>query len=121
MSDARGLLPDRPISWDIQAGMGVIQVERARLRGVLGDLILLTARRWPARLEAACRTEAGAARFSVSWVRPDIGNERGDRVEPGEDLLWQPVQEYAERNGGRLERTKGAVPQAAVHLIIPAQ
>jgi signal transduction histidine kinase len=108
MSDARGLLPECSITWDIQAGHALLHVEAALLRSVLCDLLGLTARTCPRLpLEAGCASAEDRVIFRVSC--PEAQTESGYR-DPHEQLLWASLRCFVSRNDGRLECATPPVP-----------
>jgi hypothetical protein len=101
MSDARNLLPECSITWDIKAGHALLHVESCCLRSVLCDLLELTARKFPhAPLEAGCGSEEDRVVFGISCQEATTDNDYSD---PQERLLWSSLRYFASRNGGTIE------------------
>jgi len=101
MSDARRLLPECSIDWDIKAGDALLHVEAALLRSLLGDLLILSARKCPRQLlEAGCALAGERMVFSIAC--PNVKIEDGYR-DPHEELLWSSLRHFAARNDGTLE------------------
>jgi hypothetical protein len=101
MSDARSLLPECSMAWDIKAGHALLHVEAALLRSLLGDLLSLTARKCPrALLEAGCAAADDRVVFSISCQNAKAENGSRDRHE---QLLWLSVRYFASRNDGLLD------------------
>ena len=101
MSDARTLLPECSIAWDTKAGEAVLQVEPGLLRGVLGDLLVFTARKGSGQpVNAGCSSEINRVAFSISC--PTI-NKDHRQADPLDDLLWSSFQNFSSRTGGLLE------------------
>jgi hypothetical protein len=103
MSDARSLLPARAITWNLEAGTSRMEAEIGLLRGLLSDLLLLTARKDPrSSLEAACRVGDAHVIFSVTCSSPAAENSRSAPLEP---LLWSSLRTLAARASGSLTET----------------
>ncbi len=103
ISDARALLPDSSITWDLKAGRAVIEVDAVLLRGVLSEMLVLSARRCPRLpLEARCFTEEGRVIFCVSGASPP--SVAGAR-DPMDLASWSTLGVFAARGNGALERT----------------
>lgn len=117
-SDARGLLPECSIAWDIQAGEALLHAEAPLLRSILGDLLGLTARRYPrAPLEAGCRAAQDRVVFSIACRNPKMEHAGRD---PHEQLLWSSFQYFACRNDGLLECDMSTGPNPFLcRLILP--
>lgn len=101
MSDARSLLPDVSITWKTDVADAAIEADPILLRSVLGDLMLLAARRCICHVMAAeCHVVRGQAVFGVSCPL------QGDDA-PGpdvfEDVLWLSLHEFATTHGGSLQ------------------
>lgn len=116
MSDARGLLPDCSIAWDIKAGDALLHVEAALLRSVLGDLLTLSARNCPrAPLEAGCASADDRVIFSISCPTTESGHR-----DPHDQLLWSSLRYFACRNDGMLECATPPVQRPFLcRLILP--
>jgi len=101
MSDARTLLPDCPIAWDIKAGDALLHVEPGLLRSILSDLLIFTSRKSSGQpLNAGCFSENSRVAFSISCA---IANKDNRHSDPFDDLLWSSLQNLSARNSGLLE------------------
>ena len=101
MSDARILLPECSIAWDIKAGGALLHVEPGLLRSVLSDLLVFAARKCSGQpLNAGCSSENSRVAFSISCATANNDNRRSG---PFDDLLWSSLQNFSARNGGLLE------------------
>jgi hypothetical protein len=101
MSDARALLPDCPVTWELKLGQAQINVEAVLLRGVLSDLLLLSTRHCPReQLEARCLAVDGHVVFSISGPVAHVVNHR----DPIEQSSWSSLGIFAIRGNAVLER-----------------
>ena len=101
MSDARTLLPEYSIAWETKTGGAVLHVEPGLLRGVLGDLLVFTARKGSGQpVNAGCSPEINRVIFSISCPTVNKDHRQSD---PLDDLLWSSFQNLSARTGGLLE------------------
>jgi len=116
-ADARSLLPEAMIEWQIRSGDAALQIERARVRSALDDFIVLAARKCPRQpLKAGCAIEGSQAIFSV-YGAPSSSLKKDDSLD---SLLWSLIHDVATQNGASLERNSAAQQkQFAWHLAFP--
>jgi K+-sensing histidine kinase KdpD len=107
MVDARSLLPETPITWDVLVGESVLEIEASLLRSVLGELTLLSARKgYSPSLGISCRVANGTLDITIASSRTSAETHAGDA---SEQALRTWLKDFALRNGGALEWSKGDI------------
>jgi hypothetical protein len=117
MSDARHLIPESSIKWNVNAGSSVIQVRARLVRSVLSDLLTTIARTYLSRtIEAGCSHANNQVAFRIASL-----TTTNDRPDPFEPLLWSSLQHFAARDAGTLEHSAAPAPaQFVCSLTFPA-
>ena len=116
VSDARILLPDHAITWDISTGEALIDVHVGLLRSVLNDMLVLACRNTsqPA-VRAGCRCDDEQAVFEVFSESGDGAASSCDELQ---QLSWSILRQFSARNGGVLEPPNLAASSKSLHRLI---
>jgi hypothetical protein len=113
MVDARHLLPDAAISWEMQTANTILEIEPGILRSALGEILVLSARKNPGQpLAASCRV---VNKQVLIWTTGSRPYQEADFTDFADHAVWEWLQEFAAARRGKLDRAK-----LDLRLMLPA-